>query len=52
MHKLGFYALVFLVVWHLIGVLITEIREGSGMVSAMITEKKILKTRDPEEGGQ
>ena len=41
-HKWGFYTLVVLVALHLIGVVVTEIRERSGIVSAMITGKKTL----------
>jgi cytochrome b len=41
-HEYSFYALVVLILLHIAGVVITEIREKSGLVSAMITGEKML----------
>jgi len=45
-HYWTFYALLFLIVVHIAGVVVTEIREGGGIVSAMFTGKKVFD-RDP-----
>lgn len=44
-HVLGFYALAAVIVGHLAGVIVTEIREGGSITSAMFTGQKILKQR-------
>lgn len=41
-HEYGFYALLALVVAHVAAVVITEVRGGGNLVSAMFTGKKIL----------
>ncbi len=41
-HVYGFYMLSVLILIHLIGVIVTEVREKNGLVSAMITGEKIL----------
>ena len=41
-HEFGFYALTILIVLHIIGVIVTEIKEKNGLISAMITGEKIL----------
>ena len=47
-HETGFYALVVLIVLHLIGVVTTEIHEGGSITSAMFTGRKILSRRPPD----
>ena len=47
-HLYGFYALSGSVVVHLVGVIMTEIREGGSITSAMFTGRKILN-RPPED---
>ena len=42
-HEFGFYALLIAIVIHIIGVVVTEIKEGESIVSAMITGKKHMK---------
>lgn len=42
LHLYGFYFLAGMVVIHIAGVVITELREGSGLVSAMFTGRKLL----------
>jgi cytochrome b len=39
-HYWTFYALLFLIVIHIVGVVVTELREGGGLVSAMLTGRK------------
>ena len=41
-HSYGFYLLLSLVVIHVFAVVITELREGGNLISAMISGKKIL----------
>lgn len=41
-HYYGFYALISLIIMHILAVVITEIREGSNLVSAMFSGKKTL----------
>jgi len=41
-HYYGFYALLVLIVLHILAVIVTEIREGGNLVSAMFTGKKVL----------
>lgn len=41
-HYYGFYALLGLIVLHILAVVITELREGNNLVSAMFTGKKVL----------
>ena len=43
MHGYVFYALLVMAVIHLLGIVATEVRTGSNLVSAMVTGKKILK---------
>ncbi len=47
-HEIGFYALLCSIVIHIIAVVITEIREGGTLISAMFTGKKIL-TETPKD---
>jgi Ni/Fe-hydrogenase 1 B-type cytochrome subunit len=41
-HKLGFFAIAALAVIHVVGVIITELREGGALTSAMFTGRKVL----------
>lgn len=47
-HYWSFYALLFLIVVHIAGVVMTELREGGGIVSAMFTGRKVFD-RDPAD---
>lgn len=42
-HEIGFYILLALIALHLIGVVVTELRERNGLVSAMFTSKKVFR---------
>jgi Ni/Fe-hydrogenase 1 B-type cytochrome subunit len=42
-HEYGSYALIFMVVTHIAAVVLTELRGGGNLVSAMFTGKKILR---------
>jgi len=44
-HYYVFYALLAMVVLHIVGVVVTEMREGGGIVSAMFTGKKVFESR-------
>jgi Ni/Fe-hydrogenase 1 B-type cytochrome subunit len=44
-HLFGFYVLMFVLVAHITAVVITEIREGGSIVSAMFTGRKIMSGR-------
>ena len=48
-HEIAFYALLFTVALHITGVVIGEFREGTGLVSAMITGKKALSSAPIDE---
>lgn len=48
-HLYGFYALVVVVVMHVAAVIITELREGGSIVSAMFTGRKIISGRPVDE---
>jgi Ni/Fe-hydrogenase 1 B-type cytochrome subunit len=41
-HVYGFYILSFLILIHIIGVIVTEVKEKNGLISAMITGEKII----------
>jgi cytochrome b len=41
-HYWNFYALLVLIAIHIVGVVVTELREGGGIVSAMFTGRKIF----------
>lgn len=43
-HEFSFYVLLVAIIIHIIGVVVTEIKEGDSIVSAMITGKKRMKT--------
>ena len=41
-HEYGFYVLLGLIVAHILAVVVTELREGGNLISAMFTGKKVL----------
>ena len=41
-HYYGFYVLIVFAVFHILAVVVTELREGGNLVSAMFTGKKVL----------
>ena len=47
-HELGFYLLAAIVLLHIVAVVVTELREGGTLVSAMLTGQKIVQGR-PED---
>jgi cytochrome b len=42
-HEIGFFILLALIVLHIAGVVVTELRERNGLVSAMFTGKKVFR---------
>lgn len=44
-HEYAFYILVFMVVIHIAGVIVSEIKEKCGLISAMFTGEKVFKER-------
>ena len=48
-HLWSFYALLVVVAIHILGVVVTEVREGGAIVSAMFTGKKVID-REPADG--
>ncbi|MFQ5470914.1 MAG: cytochrome b/b6 domain-containing protein [Gammaproteobacteria bacterium] len=49
-HKFSFYLLLFAVTLHIAAVVITEIREKNGLVSAMFTGSKVFRERPVDLG--
>ena len=47
-HEFGFYLLIAVVALHVVAVVVTELREGGALVSAMFTGRKIIPGR-PED---
>jgi len=47
-HEFAFYALAVVIVFHLIGVVLTELHEGGSITSAMFTGRKILSRSPPD----
>jgi len=41
-HYYGFYVLIILGLIHILAVVVTELREGGGLISAMVSGKKVL----------
>jgi len=41
-HELAFYGIAAVVVLHVIAVIVTELREGGSLISAMFTGRKIF----------
>jgi cytochrome b561 len=50
-HYFGFYTLLFFAVVHIVAVVVTEIREGGNLISAMVTGRKVL-SEPPADGEQ
>lgn len=50
-HKYGFYILAIAILLHIVGVIVTEYKEKSGLVSAMFTGKKVFKNKPIDYGG-
>jgi cytochrome b len=48
-HLYSFYVLVVVVVTHVAAVIITELREGGSIISAMFTGRKIISGRPLDE---
>jgi cytochrome b len=48
-HYWNFYALLFLIVIHITGVVVTELREGGGIVSAMFTGRKAFDRKPVDD---
>jgi len=48
-HLYTFYILTVIVILHVIAVIITELREGGGIISAMFTGRKIISGRPVDE---
>jgi cytochrome b len=42
-HEYGFYVLLVLILIHILAVVVTEVREGGNLVSAMFSGKKVLR---------
>lgn len=51
-HKYGSYILIGMIVLHIAAVVITELREGGGIVSAMFTGRKVLTSEPVDEPDQ
>jgi len=51
-HKYGFYILAIAILLHLIGVVVTEVREKSGLVSAMFTGYKVFSKKPVDHDGR
>ena len=50
LHVYVFYILVVAILLHIIGVIVTELKEKSGLVSAMLTGKKVFKQKPIDYG--
>jgi len=48
-HLYSFYALAVVVILHVAGVVVTELKEGGGIISAMFTGRKMLSRRPADE---
>ncbi len=48
-HEFGFYVLAAVVTLHIVAVVVTEVREGGSITSAMFTGRKILSQSPPDE---
>ena len=44
-HEFSFYLLIAMVALHVVAVVVTELREGGALVSAMFTGRKIISGR-------
>lgn len=50
-HYWNFYALLLLIAIHIAGAVVTELREGGGIISAMFTGRKVLDRKPADDGG-
>jgi cytochrome b len=50
-HYWNFYALLFLIAIHIIGVIVTELRERGSIVSAMFKGRKVFDQKPVDDGG-
>jgi Ni/Fe-hydrogenase 1 B-type cytochrome subunit len=52
-HEIGFYLLVIMAAMHVVAVIVTEVRGGSALISAMFSGRKIIDVRhaEPREPG-
>lgn len=48
-HEYSFFVLSFVIILHIAAVIVTEVREGGSMISAMFTGKKILSQQPKDE---
>lgn len=48
-HYYGFYTLIGLIVLHIIAVVVSDVREGNNLISAMFSGKKILSDKPVDE---
>lgn len=48
-HEINFFLLVIAIVLHLMGVVVTELRERNGLVSAMFTGRKVFRDKPLDE---
>jgi cytochrome b len=51
-HYYGFYVLVAFALLHVVAVVVTELREGGGLLTAMVTGRKILSVPPADGDGQ
>ena len=49
-HLYSFYLLSVMVVMHVAAVIVTEVREGGSIITAMFTGRKIISGRPVDEG--
>ena len=49
MHLYSFYTLIAVIIIHVTAVIITEVREGGSIISAMFTGRKIVSGRPVDE---
>lgn len=47
-HLFGFYTLMVVVILHVVGVIVTELKEGGSLISAMFTGRKLMRGQ-PED---
>lgn len=50
-HEINFYLLIIVTLIHIVSVIVTEVKEGGTLISAMFTGKKVLDTK-PMDGEQ
>jgi Ni/Fe-hydrogenase 1 B-type cytochrome subunit len=48
-HLYGFYVLLVFVLLHVVAVIVTELKEGGGIISAMFSGRKIMRGRPVDE---